>query len=368
MKLLYSTSLNKYRLFFIQSLTVIVLLLNSCSLPEIETIAGTGVAGTLDGPAMEARLNNPFGIVRGPDNALWFCEYDGHTVRKIDAAGEITTIVGNGEPGHTGDGGSAIEARLNRPHEIRFDSNGQLYIADMSNHAIRKVDLTTGQISTIAGMGDAGFSGDGGPAIQAHLNQSHSIQFGPDGNLYIADVGNHRVRVIDMKTGLIRTLAGNGETSPTPDGKPFRDVPLNGPRSLDFGKRGDLWLVLKYANQIYRLDMGLGTIHHIAGTGELGFTGNGGDARLATLSGPKGIAIAPNGNVYVADTESHSVRMIDTKTGIIDVVVGTGERFDGKDGDPLQCGLARPHGIFVEKDGTVLIGDSENHRIRLLRP
>ena len=114
--------------------------------------------------------------------------------------------------------------------------------------------------------------------------------------------------------------------------------------------------------------MAAGTIHHIAGIGEQGFTGNGGDATRARLSGPKGIAIAPNGNIYVADTESHSIRMIDLKTGIIDVVVGTGERFDGEDGDPLKCGLARPHGIFIDQDGSVLIGDSENHKIRVYRP
>jgi len=336
--------------------------------PAIETIAGTGEAGTVDGPAFEAKLANPYGLVRGPDNALWFCEYDGHTVRKIDASGAVVTVVGNGDAGYAGDGGPAINSTLHRPHEIRFDSKGNLFIADMSNHVIRKVDFSTDQISTIAGLGEAGFSGDGGLATLARLNQPHSIQFGPDGNLYIADVANHRVRVIEMKTGNIKTLAGNGETGSAPDGESFLNVPLFGPRSLDFDKDGDLWLVLKYANQIFRLDMELGTIHHIAGTGEQGFTGNGGDAREATLSGPKGIAIAPNGNLYVADTESHSIRMIDINTGIIDVVVGTGERFNGGDGDPLQCGLARPHGIFVERDGSVLIGDSENHKIRLLHP
>ena len=347
---------------------VITILLFSCKEPSIKTIAGTGVSNTKDGSALEAELSNPFGVIRGPDNALWFCEYDGHTVRKIDSDGQITTIVGNGQAGYSGDGGPAIKASLYRPHEIRFDKKGDLYIADMSNHVIRKVDLKSGQITTIAGTGEAGFSGDHGQAVNAQLKQPHSIQFGPNGYMYIADVGNNRVRVVDMNTGQIRTLAGNGEAGPTPDGSKYKDIPLNGPRSLDFDKNGDLWLVLKIANQIYRLDLESETIHHIAGTGEKGFTGNGGDARLATLSGPKGICIAPNGNVYIADTESHSIRMIYIKTGVIDVVVGNGERFDGQDRDPLKCGLARPHGVYVEQDGSVIIGDSENHKIRVYQP
>lgn len=350
--------------------TVLAFVLSACVEPGpmIETIAGTGETGTVNGPVEEAVLANPFGVIRGPDQALWFCEYDGHTVRRIDSAGVVTTIVGNGQAGYSGDGGPAREASLNRPHEIRFDTAGDLYIADMSNHVIRKVAMSSGMIFTVAGLGESGFSGDEGLATQAHLSQPHSIQFGPAGNLYIADVGNHRVRVIDQESGLIHTFAGNGKTDPTPDGAFFQEVPLLTPRSLDFDQAGDMWLVLKKANQIWRLDMKQGTIHHIAGTGESGFTGNGGDARKATLSGPKGIAIAPDGEVYIADTESHTIRKIDPKTGVIELVVGTGEQFDGADGDPLQCGLARPHGVFVETDGSVLIGDSENHKIRVLRP
>ena len=334
--------------------------------PRIETIAGTGEAGTLDGPALEAKLNNPFGVVRGPDKALWFCEYDGHTIRKMDEQGIISTVVGKGEAGYDGDGGPAIEASLNRPHEIRFDRKGDLFIADMSNHVIRKVDLMTGLISTVVGTGEAGFSGDGGPATAAQLRQPHSIQFGPDGNLYIADVGNHRVRLVDRETKQISTLAGTGEKGPTPDGEAFQKVPLFGPRSLDFDQAGDLWLLLKRAHQLWRLDMKAGTIHHIAGTGKQGFDGNGGPASEASLSGPKGIAIAPNGDVFIADTESHSIRMIEISTGLIEAVVGTGEQFDGKDGPASHCGLGRPHGVFVDQDGTILIGDSENHKIRRL--
>ncbi len=334
---------------------------------EISTVAGTGEAGSNDGPALEARLNNPFGVVRGPDGHFWFCEYGGHTVRRIDPGGNVVTMVGNGVAGYLGDGGPALEASLNKPHEIRFDHEGRLCIADMENHAVRRVDLKSGIVTTIAGTGVAGFSGDGGPATVARLNQPHSIQFGPDGRLFICDIGNQRIRVVDMETGLIATFAGNGERGLTPDGLPFADVPLNGPRTLDFDRRGNLWLALREGNQVFVLDLGAGTIHHVAGNGQKGFTGNGGPAKHAMLSGPKGIAIAPNGDVYLADTESHSIRMIDLKTGNLELIAGTGARGDGPEDGPRNCGLARPHGVFVDADGSVFIGDSENHRIRVVR-
>ena len=128
-----------------------------------------------------------------------------------------------------------------------------------------------------------------------------------------------------------------------------------------------MWLALREGNAIYRLDLKTGTIHHVAGTGQKGFAGNGGPAEPATLSGPKGISVAPDGNVYFADTESHSIRMIDLHKGTIALVAGTGERGDGPEGDPPKCRLSRPHGIFVDADGTIFIGDSENHRVRVIR-
>jgi len=341
--------------------------LNGAFAGVIETVAGSGEQGTVDGHALRAHLDNPFGVIRGPDGALWFCEYTGHTVRRIDGEGNVTTVIGNGEAAYAGDGGSALSASLNKPHEIRFDREGNLYIADMLNHAIRKVDFRMDRIITVAGTGTAGFSGDGGLASNAQLKQPHSIQFGPKGDLYIADIGNNRVRVVDMKSGLIRTLAGNGSKDRSPDGGSFAKASLNGPRTLDFDRKGNLWLVLRNGNQVFELDLKSGLMHHRAGTGEKGFTGNGGPAKQATLSGPKGIALAPNGDAYLVDTESHSIRMIDASTGNLELVVGTGEKGDGPDGDPLNCGLARPHGIFLDDNGDLYIGDSETHKIRVLR-
>lgn len=333
------------------------------------TVAGTGVKGFSgdEGPAVAAKIDDPFGVVRGPDGALWFCEYGGQRVRKVTPDGIIHTIVGNGQKGHTGDGGAALEASLNLPHEIRFDEKGDLYIVDMANHAVRKVDMQTGVISTFAGTGEAGYSGDDGPAEKAQFKQPHSIQFGPDGSLYVCDIGNHVIRRIDMKTGLISTFAGTGKPGPTPDDSPISGTPLNGPRSLDFDKDGNLWLATREGNQVFKFDMREGKIRHIAGTGKSGFTGNGGPAREATLKGPKGIAIDADGNVWLADTESHSVRMINMKTGNLELIAGTGEKGDGPDGDPLECKMARLHGIFIDTDGAVYVGDSEAHRVRVLQ-
>jgi streptogramin lyase len=336
----------------------------------ISTVAGTGTAGfTGDGgPATAAQINDPFGVVRGPDGALWFCEYTGQRIRKIARDGTISTVAGDGQRGYAGDGGPALQATFNRPHEIRFDAAGHLFVADMVNHVIRRIDAKTGIVTTFAGRGgQRGYTGDGGPAAEALLAQPHSIQFGPDGHLYICDIGNHVIRRVDMKTGVISTFAGTGKPGPTPDGAPIVGTPLRGPRSLDFDRAGNLWLATREGNQVFRFDLKAGTIHHVAGTGKSGFTGNGGPAKEATLSGPKGIAIDADGNVWLADTESHSVRMIDAKTGKLELIAGTGKKGDGADGDPLQCALARLHGIFVDADGAVYIGDSEAHKVRVLR-
>jgi streptogramin lyase len=237
----------------------------------------------------------------------------------------------------------------------------------MQNHAVRKITVKTGIITTIAGTGKAGYSGDGGPATQAQLKQPHSIQFGPDGSLYICDIGNNAIRRVDMKTGVISTFAGTGKSGDTPDGAPIEGTPLKGPRSLDFDRQGNLWLVTREGNQVLKFDMKGGTILIVAGTGKKGFTGNGGPAREATLSGPKGIAIDAAGNAWLTDTESHSIRMINAKTGTLELIAGDGQAGDGPDGNPLRCRMSRPHGIFVDADGSVFIGDSESHRIRVLR-
>ena len=335
---------------------------------QIHTFAGTGQAGFSGdgGSAARAQLNNPYGLVRGPDRALYICDMGNHVIRKVAPDGTISTIAGTGRRGYSGDGGPARQADLNEPYEIRFDAAANMYFVEMQNHVVRRVSARDHVISTVAGNGRAGFSGDGAPAIQAALKQPHSIQFDRQGNLYICDIGNHRVRKVDLKSGIISTVAGTGERGSTADGAAIQGTPLNGPRAIDFDRAGNLWLALREGNAVYRLDLEAGRIHHAAGIGRSGFTGHGGPAREATLSGPKGISVAPNGRIYFADTESHSIRWIDPKTGRIELAAGTGEKGDGPDGDPRQCRMTRPHGVFVDTDGSVFIGDSESHRVRVL--
>jgi sugar lactone lactonase YvrE len=349
-----------------------VLLLINFSLvwcQSTRTIAGTGVAGFSGdgGPGVKAQVNNPYGLVTGPDGALYFCEIGNHRVRRLDLkTNVISTVAGNGEKGYSGDGRLALAASLNEPYEVRFDDAGNIYFAEMQNHVVRRVDAKTKLISTVAGTGKAGFEGDGGPASEALLRQPHSIALDNRGGLLICDIGNHRIRRVNLKTGTIETWAGTGEKKPTPDGAPIAGTPLNGPRAITVGREGELYLVLREGNAVYRLDTTAGRIYHVAGTGETGYSGDGGPAKSARFAGPKGIAWAPDNSLYLADTENHVIRRIDLKSGEITTVVGAGQRGDGPDGVARNCRLSRPHGIFVDTLGKVFVADSESHRIRTL--
>ena len=235
---------------------------------SIHTIAGDGQAGYSGdgGPATEAQIKGPFGVLKGPDGGLYICDTYNHVIRRVDPNGKISTVAGTGQKGYSGDGGPATQARLNEPYEIRIDAAGNLVFVEMQNHLVRQVDAQTGRIRTLAGTGKRGFSGDGGPATKATMNRPHSIQFGPAGHLYICDIGNHRIRRVDAKTGRITTFAGTGERNPTPDGTSIQGVALNGPRAIDF-EGHQMWLALREGNAVYRLDLRRGTIHHEAGTG-----------------------------------------------------------------------------------------------------
>jgi sugar lactone lactonase YvrE len=306
-------------------------------------------------------------LVIGPDGALYFCDLDNQRIRRLDLKTHRTsTIAGSGQKAYAGDGGSATDASLNMPHELQFDGAGHLYIAERDNHAVRKVDGRTHVISTFAGTGEAGFSGDGGPATRAQLRQPHSIAFDHRRDrLFICDTGNHRLRVVHLSTGIIETIGGTGETQSTPDGARLTGTPLNGPRTVALDRRGDFYLALREGNAIYRIDADTLIARHIAGTGEQGYAGDGGDARAARLAGPKGLAWSRD-TLYAADTENHVIRAIDLKTGIIRTVLGTGRRGDGPEPDPLKCSLSRPHGVFADDRGVLYIADSEAHRIRVL--
>lgn len=351
------------------------LLLLAATLPAatVSTLVGTGVAGFSD-----TEVNNPYGMAIGPDGGLYFCDLGNQRIRRLDlATKKMTTVAGTGQRGYTGDGGPATEATIAAPHELLFDKAGDLYFAERDNHVIRKVNMKTGVISTVAGTGKAGFSGDGGPGTVAVLNQPHSIFLDRDGTMLICDIGNHRIRRLHLDTGIIEAWAGTGATQPTPDGSAVVGTPVTGPRTFIVSPAGDLYLALREGNSILRIDAATKTYKRVAGTGQIGYTGDGGPALNATfggsatgnaarLAGPKGLAYGPGDSLYIADTESHAVRKVDLKTGVITTVLGMGKLGDGGDGDPLQCALNRPHGVLFA-NGVLYVADSEAHRIRVLK-
>jgi sugar lactone lactonase YvrE len=317
--------------------------------------------------ALKTPVSNPFGIIAGADGALYYCEYDTGCTRRLDlASNRVTTLAGNSKKAYTGDGGPALSASFSAPHEIRFDAAGNLFVVERDAHVVRRVDARTRVVSTVAGTGVAGFSGDGGPATAAQLRQPHSIAFGADGNLFVCDIGNQRVRLVNLKTGAISTYAGTGDRGPTPDDAPLEGTPLNGPRSIDTDPAGNIYLVLREGNAVFRIDPKAGRLTRIAGTGQTGFTGDGGPAAAATFNGPKGITYAPDQSLYIVDTENHAIRRVDLKSGTMTTVVGTGQRGNGPDGDPLKCALARPHAVAVHRGG-LYVTDSENHCIRVVQ-
>lgn len=333
---------------------------------EVHTVAGTGkkeYSGD-GGVALDAGAGEPYGLTIGPDGALYFCDIAFHVIRRVDSAGRITTVAGCGKKGYAGDGGSAKEALLAEPYEIKFDTAGAMYFVEMQNHLVRKVDPATGVISTVAGTGKAGFSGDGGNAREATFKQPHSIALDGHGNLFVCDIGNQRVRQVDLKSNIVTTFTGTGEKVVPQDGSSFVNAAVAGPRAVDFAATGDMILALREGNSLFRLDQVKKQFTHLAGTGKPGYSGDGGPAKQAALSGPKGVAMGKNGDIFLADTESHTIRVVHVASGVIETVCGDGKKHDGPDGDPQHCGLARPHGVCVDSTGNVYIGDSENYRVR----
>lgn len=307
------------------------------------------------GPAAAISLGNPFGIeVRG--DAVWITTIDDHCVWQTDVHGrQLVRVAGSGTQGFRGDGGPATEAQFNWPHEVRVNEHGDLFIADTRNHVIRRVDAATGIVTTIAGNGQEGFAGDGGSGPAVRFRQPHSVVLDGRGNALVADTLNHRVRNIELETGTVTTIAGNGERALPGEGDLAATSPLAGPRSLAVDSDW-IWLALREGNSIWRIDRKEGTIHRVAGTGQKGYTGDGGSPLTATFNGPKGLAIDSRGRVLVVDTENQVVRRIDVERDLIETVVG------GKAALPAWQ-LQRPHGIAPLAGSQFLVADSEHHRV-----
>lgn len=337
--------MQKWKTLLMKTLILLFALAATMQGQQIETLIGDGKPGLSD-----TQVNNPYGLVIGPDGALYWCDINSHVVRRMDLKTRKTTIVaGTGQKGNTGEGVLATSADLDEPYEVRFDSKGNLFFADMKNHIIRRVDKKRKTITTVAGTGQPGFSGDGGYAKKAMLRQPHSIVFDPQGRLLICDIGNDRVRRLDLNSGIIETYLGNGEKKDPVEGAKLLDTPLLAPRAIEIDKDGKLYIVKRQGNALYEVDPNRGTYHLLAAKG---------------FNGPKGIAAGPKNTLYIADTEAHAIQLFDLKTGKITQVAGSGQKGDGPEGNPLLCKMNRPHGVFVDKKGTVYVADSEAHRIR----
>jgi DNA-binding beta-propeller fold protein YncE len=341
---------------------------------RIETIAGNGMAGDTPaegGPGRDVAVDLPFGVEYGPDAALYITTVGSHRVLRLDRkSGNITSVAGNGRKGYAGDGGPATRATLNEPYEVRFDSHGNMLVLEMQNHLVRRIDAKSAVIATLAGDGTAGDRGDGGPASRARFHNPHSLALDDRDNIYIADQSNHRVRKIDAETGQIETLAGNGTRDYPEDGGVAKAQPLHSPQGLAV-HAGSLWIVSVGANVVWRLDLTSGVIRRVAGTGRKGHSGDGADPLQATFDGPRGVAMSRDGTLYIVEGENNVIRTFDTVSGSIGTIAGAGPKQHAYAGDGIaavKAPLWQPHGICISPDGSLVLSDTKNHRVRVLLP
>jgi sugar lactone lactonase YvrE len=337
--------------------------------PVITTAAGTGSAGDRGdgGPAIAAQLNQPFDLAFDRQGDVYMTDTFNHRIRRIDSTtGTIATVAGVGKAGFAGDGGPAVMARVNEPYGIVVDQSGNVYFADRLNRRVRRVDGRTGTITTVAGNGTKVFSGDGGAATEAGLVEPNGVALARDGQwLLIADVAGHSIRRVDLASGRIATFAGTGKGRHDGDGGAGEDASIWGARAVDVGPDGSVYILEREGNTLRIVKPDNGAISTIAGTAAKGYSGDGGPARAASLNGPKELAVDPTGNIWIVDTENHAIRFIDAASKQIRTVAGTGRSGSDGDGGPAtRARLDRPHGVAIGPDGSVWIADTNNHRIR----
>jgi len=350
------------------SLCLSAALLSQAGAATIELVAGGG-ASPADGPATQVKLGEPFNAAMNAAGELILVEHTGDRVRKLTADGRLATIAGTGVKGFAGDGGPATQARFDGIHSLAVAPNGDLYLADTWNHRIRKIEAATGIVTTIAGSGPVGdrearFDGDGGPATAALFGPLYNGCLSPDGRrIVVADLHNFRIRAIDLTTGNVTTVAGNGKKGVPADGAVATEAPLVDPRACAVDDAGRVY-VLERGGHALRVVEADGHLRTVAGTGKKGFGGDGGPALQALLNGPKYLWLELDGNVLIADAENHVIRRYKPADGTIERVAGTGQvGAAGLGGDPLQAQLNRPHGVWRAPSGALYIADSFNHRI-----
>ncbi len=328
----------------------------------ITTVAGTGTAGYSGdgGQATNAELYYPLSITFDVSGNLYFSDNDNQRIRKVNTAGIITTIAGNGTAGYSGDGGQATAAELHTPIGVAFDAFGNLYIADATNHRIRKIN-PSGIISTIAGTGTNGYSGDGANATAAELGQPRGLAFDATGNLYFADLGYDVVRKVNT-LGIITTIVGNGTQGYSGDGGQATAAELYWPWGIAFDLMGNMYIADE-GNSRVRLVNTSGIITTIAGNGSGGYSGDGGQATAAEFADVMNVVIDASGNIYVSDNNNGRVRKINTLGIIITIAGNGGSGFSGMGGQATAAELAGPNGLALDAFGNLFFIDEESNHI-----
>ena len=330
---------------------------------QIWTVAGSGAIGFSGdgGTAIEAAMNQPFGVAPTADGGFLVVEKGNSLVRKVSATGEITRVAGTGTPGFSGDGGAAINAQLNNPYGLALTPDGGFLIADTGNQRIRKVS-PSGTITTVAGTGTPGFTGDNGPAPSAALNTPTGVAAAADGDILIADFDNNRIRQVTAG-GTITTVAGSGSTTHSGDNGPAIGAGMYHPLGVTATADGAFLIAVSGNNRVRRVTSG-GMISTVAGNGGSGFSGDGGPATSAQIYNPTGVAQLPGGGMLIAEWGNRKIRKV-TAGGIISTVAGNGGwGYSGDGGSPTSASLLDPVGVAPAPDGGFLIADSGNARVR----
>jgi len=335
----------------------------------INTVAGNGqwIFRGDGGLATGSPLFLPMGGAADAAGNLYLSDSNNQRIRYVNAAtGMISTAAGDGTAGFGGDGGPATSALLNTPADVKLDGAGNFYIADSGNHVIRMVNAATGIIWTVAGVGGvSGYSGDGGPAIQAHLNSPSGIAFDGDHTLYISDTGNNAIRKVDLSTGMITTEAGNGTGGYAGDNGPATSAELNYPWGIALGGDGSVYIADLSNNRIRKVTAA-GVISTVVGTGTRGYGGDGGPATQAELNVPADALVDVAGNLYVADSGNQLVRKVSATTGVIETIAGVhgASGFSGDGGPANSATLDGPYALFLDGPGNVYLADMFDQVIR----